>query len=710
MITPETLLETLPKFKPKLIAELAKLDITKAIDLLYYFPTRYEDYSNLMQIKDILPGELVSIKGTIKNIRAQHALFGRVGRTEATLTDETGKIKVTWFHMPYLAETFAVGDELFLSGKAAEYKGTLQLQNPIYEKIKISADTGSSGPGMYETVHTARIIPIYKLTAQLPLRTLRTAIFSVLAAADNLPETLPDEIAQTRTLLPLNEAIRNLHFPKDFEILERARERLAFEEIFTVQLAVQKHKTELAKERALKIPFSQHLIKEFTSKLDFQLTPDQKKAMWEILQDLEKPQPMNRLLEGDVGSGKTLVALGTALEVIQNSFQAVLLAPTEILAQQHYKNALKYFEEYPRSSLILLTGNSALLNGRKIPKQQILDEIAHGGPQFIISTHAILQKGVSFKELAYVIIDEQHRFGVQQRAALVNIKNAGGKSIHEKNSRSGIIPHLLSMTATPIPRSLKLALFGDLDVSQIRHKPQGRKTIVTKLVKSAERTEAYKFIKKQLDAGRQAFVVTPLIEESDTLGVRAANAEHKTLQELFSGYTVGLLHGRMKSKEKDEIMAEFLKGTVDILVTTSVIEVGVDVPNASVMAIEGSERFGLAQLHQLRGRVGRAGHQSYCLLFSESLNPAALSRLQEFSKIHDGFELAELDLETRGFGNLYGIQQSGYMKFKFFSFRDHRELLKNAQSWAKTILADDPALKKHQRFKKLTDDYIVHLE
>ena len=685
-ITLETKLTEIPSFRPKLLAELQKLNIITVRELLYYLPFRYEDFSNMVPIAELVPGEPVSILGAVTKITAQHALFGRVGRADAVVSDGSASIKVVWFNQPYLADTLPIGTEVFLAGTVTEYKG-LQLQNPLYEKMSTNA----------ETVHTARIVPIYHLTANLPLRSLRAGIFSVLSATDNLSETLPKELLKKYKLLPLPETIRNLHFPESIETLEAAQMRMAFEEIFTIQVALQKHRVELKKEKSYPIPFNNHLIKEFLSQLPFTLTTHQKQAIWDIIKDIEKPTPMNRLLEGDVGSGKTLVALVTMLEVAEHKLQTVLLCPTEILAQQHYKSALTYFEQFSNISVMLLTSGSSELNGTTVSKKAIIEEIAHGGPQVIISTHAILQKSVKFKKLAYIVIDEQHRFGVRQRAALAEL--SGSKK-----------PHLLSMSATPIPRSLKLSMFGDLDISEIKAKPTGRKPIATKLVSAEARSQAYSFVESELKLGRQAFVVTPLIETNDMLGVKAATAEQKNLQALFPTRTIALLHGRMKATEKETIMAEFLSKKSDILVSTSVIEVGVDVPNATVMVIEGADRFGLAQLHQLRGRVGRSEHQSYCLLFTENKNEMAINRLEDFAKTFDGFALAELDLQTRGFGNLYGNSQSGYMRFNYFSFHKHQTLLTEARAEVRNILGHDPELKKYPLLKALAEQADIHLE
>ncbi len=673
------------KQEKNLEKDLSKLGIPTVPDLLLYFPFRYEDFSNVAKIADLKAGDQISIKAVIKEIKAVPGFYGRkIARAEAVVSDDSGSLKVVWFNQPYLANSFKKGDEIFLAGTVRFYK-TLQLQNPVYEKIRDEDQV---------SVHTGRILPIYRLGGGLNLRALRNAIHEVLPAVEQLEENLPQEIIDDLALLDIQTTVRNLHFPESDELLQRAKDRIAFEEIFYAQLAIQKHKNEIGLQKAPKFEFKKTLIQGFLDTLPFELTADQKKAIWDILQDLEKPHPMNRLLEGDVGSGKTLVAFTAALEVLNSNHQVIMLCPTEILAQQHYRGALKYFETYNRNSIILLTSKSALLNGKEISKKDLIAEIKHGGPQLIISTHAVLQKNVELADVGLIIIDEQHRFGVRQRALL-------------KQKRKEIHPHLLSMTATPIPRTLRLTLFGDLQISQINQMPNGRLPIKTRLVPEAERLSSYEFIRKQVSEGRQAFVVTPLIEESDKLGVKAALAEYENLKKAFSPLKIGLLHGRMKADEKEAVMAEFLANTINILVSTSVIEVGVDVPNASVMVIEGADRFGLAQLHQFRGRVGRSIHQSYCFLFTENENEKTLERLQNFSTIHNGFELAEMDLKNRGFGNLYGEEQSGHY-FKYFNF--DQELSDQAKRWVRKILDEDPKLKKHPKMLEKIEDKVIHLE
>ncbi len=694
----------------KLEKDLSKLGIQNTRDLLFYFPYRYEDFSNLSAIADLRAGEAVSIKGRIIQIKAVNAFYGRIRRAEAVISDESGSIKAVWFNQPYIVKYLSAGDEVFLSGTAREYKGELQLQSPIYEKAEgqagaeasagkaeIAASAGKVGVAVSgkDNIHTARIIPIYRLTGNLSLRALRAAMHDALGQADSIEEYLPAEMIKDAELADIQTTIKNLHFPESQQALDLAKKRIAFEEIFYAQLAVQKHKREMEREHAPQINFKKDLVSGYISKLSFELTADQKKALWEILQDLGQGQPMNRLLQGDVGSGKTLVAFIAALCAMDSGFQVAMLCPTEVLAQQHYANAQKYFKDYPRFSLMLLTSKKSQINGRASGKAELLKEIEHGGPQFIISTHAVLEEKVSFREIGLVIIDEQHRFGVRQRALL-------------KQKQREIHPHLLSMSATPIPRTLRLSLFGDLKVSEICHLPAGRKTIVTRLVRPEERADAYSFVSKLIAQGRQAFVVTPLIEESDKLGVKAATTEIENLKKIFPRLKLGLLHGKMAAASKEAAMADFLAGKTQILVSTSVIEVGVDVPNAAAIIIEGAERFGLAQLHQFRGRVGRAEHKSYCFLFTDSSSERAVERLELFSRTSSGFELAELDLKNRGFGNIFGEEQSGHY-FKYFDLFDAATARKAGQ-WAGAILDKDPKLKEHPEMLNKIKDTVIHLE
>ncbi len=721
-------IESIPKLQKPQIAALKKLGLNTVRDLLLHFPYRYLDFSKTSQIKDLRPGENVSIKVKIKSIASRFSFRGRMSLAEAVVSDESGSLKVTWFNQPYLAQSFKPGDELFLSGCPDYYNSKLQLTNPLYEKV-------TDFP-----LHTARLVPLYHLKQSLYPRTFRNLIALALPATEQIADDLPEEIVKNQNLLTLKETIRYSHFPEKAELVEQAKKRLAFEEIFLNQLAAQKHKIEIAQKKTFSVKFDQNLIKTFVDSLPFSLTAAQKKSAWEILQDLEKPTAMNRLLEGDVGSGKTLVALIAALQMVSGGYQVVFLTPTEILAYQHLQTIKKYLPS-PKIDLSRL-GSRAETDGRQkwdcclltnsysetstgpIPKDRLKKLISQGMPGIFVGTHALLQKGVKFKKLALVIIDEQHRFGVEQRAELI--------SSYKK------VPHLLSLSATPIPRSLQLAFFGELDISQIKQKPAERKPIVTKLVEEQNRTKAYDFIRKQLLSGRQAFVITPLIEESERLEAKSAKVEVENIRKIFPEFTIGILHGKLKSSEKEAVMADFLANKINILVSTSVVEVGVDVPNASVMIIEAAERFGLSQLHQFRGRVGRAEHQSYCFLFSsQSSSPLPLrggakskseahlsaevlvkadekkpddtkKRLELFTKTSDGFELAELDLKLRGFGDVYGSSQSGW-NFKYFDI-SYTSLIEPARQEAQKLLSKDANLETYPFLQAKIKDKKIHFE
>jgi ATP-dependent DNA helicase RecG len=729
MLTLNSLVENLPKIQKPQIAALKKLGIFTAQDLLLYFPYRYLDFSKISKIADLKSEENVSIKATIKNISSRFSFHGRMSLAEAVVSDDSGSIKVTWFNQPYLAKTLAAGDEIFLAGKPNYYNNKLQLTNPIYEKVN---NTLSSTQGEVSfPIHTSRLVPVYHLNKDIYPKTFRNLIVSVLQLANQVPDILPATVINTQKLLPISETIQQSHFPGDLEIFEQAKKRLAFEEIFLNQLAAQKHKLELAAKKTYKIKFDQKLVKTFVDSLPFQLTAEQKKASWEVLQDLEKPVAMNRLIEGDVGSGKTLVGLIAALEAASQGYQVAFLAPTEILAQQHLETTKKFKMEDIGCKISLLTNNFSVVDGKEIPKAKLQALIKEGMPGIFIGTHALLSKPVKFKKLALVIIDEQHRFGVKQRSMLFD--------------KPGKVPHLISLTATPIPRTLQLAFFGDLDISQIKTKPADRKPITTKLFSKTSRPKAYEFIASEIKKGRQAFVITPLIEESESLEVKSAKQEQENLQKVFPGLQIGLLHGKLKAKDKEAVMADFLANKLRILVSTSVVEVGVDVPNASVMVIEGAERFGLAQLHQFRGRVGRSQHQSYCFLFpsdsitssnpsntitsntssspfpsdialakldvgglGRELNHPSLARLLKFTQTQDGFELAELDLAQRGFGELYGASQSG-VNFKYFD-PSYTSLIAPARQEAIKILSTDKTLKKHLVLWDKIKNQLIHFE
>lgn len=667
-------------------SRLKSLGLKTVNDLIFYFPFRYEDFSQLKKINELQLGEVVTVRGRIELLANRRSFRKRKIVTEGILADDTGMLKMIWFNQPFLTKTLKAGDEIYLSGKVEIDRYGVQMVSPGYEKVKFDGST----------IHTARLVPIYPLTAGVTEKQLRFLLSQILPLIKTYPEKLPAEILIKNKLCALNIALENIHFPKSRDFLEQAKKRLKFDELFAIQLKIQLLRRELDQSKAFKMSFLEKPTKDFVASLPFELTADQKKAAWEIIQDLGRERPMNRLLEGDVGSGKTIVVALISVNVILNGYKVVMMAPTEILAKQHYDNFMKLFKNQFR--VAILTRSQKEINGEKLSKPMILKRIEEGQFDILIGTQAVIQEKIKIKDLGLVVIDEQHRFGVKQRKALIDKKQQ-------------VVPHLLSMTATPIPRSLALALFGDLDLSLIKQKPRCRLPIITRLVQESNRDKAYQFIREQIKSGRQAFVICPLIEESDKLGVKSATREFERLSKLvFPDLKIGLLHGKLKSKDKDAVMQSFIKNDIQILVSTSVIEVGIDVPNSTIMMIEGADRFGLAQLHQFRGRVGRGQHQSYCLLFTDNNSPAVIQRLNYLVECHDGFSLAEKDLKLRGAGEIYGTRQSGLPDLKLADLADAK-MVELAQNNAKEFLEkynieDYPELKKS--LEKL--NVVMHFE
>jgi len=637
-ITLKTPVSKLYGIGPKVIARLKKLGIETVKDMLYHFPHRYEDFSNLVKIKNLQPNQTAAIKGKILQIRTTRTFKRRMALTEALIEDKSGAVRAIWFNQPFLEQSLKKGTRVALAGKISFGQNGLYFSNPVYE-------IGSS------TIHTGRLVPIYPETKGLSSRWLRTQIKNLIKNP-NIPREL-----------------KQVHFPASQEQAKKAREKIAFDQMLLIQLFVLQQKQNQKQNKARIIKFDQNLIKNFTNSLPFKLTNAQKKAAWEILQDLEKPYPMNRLLEGDVGSGKTVVAAIAALQTAKNNYQAVFMAPTEILAEQHYQEIKKLLaaKKY-KLKIGLITGKTKKLS----------DNI-------IIGTHALLNQ--KFENLGLAIIDEQHRFGVRQRAKLSNA-------------------HLLTMTATPIPRTLALTVYGDLDISLLDEMPKHRKKIITKIIAPANRGQAYNFIAQQIKQGRQVFVICPLIEESDKLQTKAVLQEYENLKKIFSNFRIDYIHGKLKQKQK--IMQKFAKNQIGILVSTSVVEVGIDIANASVMMIDGAERFGLAQLHQLRGRVGRGKYQSYCFLLTESSSKTTRARLKAILECDSGFKLAEQDLKIRGPGQFLGTRQSGFPDFSMKSLTNLK-LIKKAREKAEKIL---PELDKHKDLKNQLKEFKlkVHLE
>ncbi len=714
MLTLYTPIEELFGIGPTLKKRLKKLGIKTVEGLFSHFPHRYEDFSNLIPIAEVKLNQVCSVRGKILEIGNQRTWKKRMIITTAIIQDKTGAIQTTWFNQPYLTKILKKDDEVLLSGKTTfSNKEGVYLSNPQYEK-----------PDSEKTpTHTSGLIPIYPETEGLSSRWIRSIIKRLLLQFKNkLPETLPLKILKENDFLTINQAIWQAHFPDSLKLAERARQRFSFEELFYIELFVLRERLKLAREKAVSIPVKLETIQEFVKSLPFKLTDDQRKSAWQILKDMEKPRPMNRLLQGDVGSGKTVVAAIAALNATKAGYQTAFMAPTEILAKQHFQtvfNALKNF----KVGIGLLTGKEDKFYSKKL-KNEIIEvsrnkllKMIKGeiNPytkklntklDILIGTHALIQDEVKFGKLALVVIDEQHRFGIEQRAKLCT----------QNHQRT--IPHLLSMTATPIPRTLALTVYGDLDLSLIIQMPKGRKKIITEIVEPEKREKTYQFIRKEVKKGRQVFVICPRIENKKKLenidgfgitikplppeddfnrwsDVKAVEEEYKKLsKEIFPDLKVAMLHGKMPTKEKEKIMKEFRKKKSDILVSTSVIEVGIDVPNASVMMIEGAERFGLAQLHQFRGRVGRAKHQSYCFLLTTSPDQLNRRRLRALVNFDSGFELAEKDLEIRGPGDLSGTRQWGIPDLMMDSLKDLK-LVEKTREAAKSILREDSELKKY---------------
>lgn len=690
---------------------LKNLGIATIRDLLYHFPSRYEDFSVRSEIADLKVNETACIQGTIEQVKNIRIWKRRMNITEAVVSDETGKVKVLWFNQPYLVSVMKEGLTVCLAGKLIEKKSRRYLSNPMYEKVNTDLTDDD------KLTHTGRLVPVYPETAGLSSRWLRYIIKPLLEGFKEAPDPLPQNILDTYDFMPWREALPKIHFPETAEASEAARKRFAFEELFFIQLSVLRERVRLNSERAVSIPMDLTLVKDFIKSLPFELTEAQKKSTYLILKDMEKPRPMNRLLQGDVGSGKTIVAAIAALNAAKTNQQIAMMVPTEILAQQHYATFTNLLKPFGVEIGLLCSKHTLISSFGSVSKAAVLNEAKNAEIAILIGTNALIQKGVVFKNLSFVILDEQHRFGVDQRAALA--KN------HQTQTKSKNVPHLLSMTATPIPRTLALTLYGDLDLTLLDEMPPGRKIIKTKIILPNNRLAVYEFIRKEIKKGRQAFVICPRIEikeyekkdailfdpkadYSSAEAVKAVKEEYEKLsKEVFPDLRLAMLHGKMKTKEKEGIMAAFKNREIDLLVSTSVIEVGIDIPNASIMAIEGAHTFGLAQLHQFRGRVGRGEHQSYCLLFTDY----PTRRLSALLKFDSGFKLAEKDLEIRGPGEVFGAKQWGMPDLAMASLADVF-LVEKSRNAAKGILATDPTLAKHlllrERVKEMKQR--THLE
>ena len=656
-----TPLQYLKGVGPRRAADLERVGLVTIEDLLYRFPIRYEDRSRLQPIASLRPGQAASIVGRVASCGVRSTRRPGFKIFEALLTDPTGSVRVTWLNQPFLRDVFARGQQVVLFGSVEmRVAGGLQLTNPQYELL--DDEDG-------ETIHTGRIVPVYEKTGSVTTKIQRRLVYDAL---HKLPEDLPDHLPESvrlRLHLPgRRAALMACHFPPDDvsvavlnQFATAAQRRLIFEEAFLFQMGVfARRRAALTEIKPAVVNVDDRIRESARRVLPFKLTPGQRQALKEIVEDQQRSHSMNRLLQGDVGAGKTIVALLAALVAMENGLQVAFMAPTEILAEQHFLNITRLLQA-SRFRVALLTGATPA----SVRTSQ-LAEIESGSIHLVVGTHALVQSDVTFKTLGFVVIDEQHRFGVLQRATL---------------RTKGLRPDVLVMTATPIPRTLALTVYGDLDVSVIRDTPPGRQPIKTTAKPESRRDEVYGFVRQQLDAGRQAYVIYPLVEESEKIDLKAATemADHLA-QEVFRQYRLGLLHGRLKGGGKDRVMKAFAAGELQILVSTTVVEVGMDVPNASAMIVEHAERFGLSQLHQLRGRVGRDQHQSYCvLLYQSPLSEEARARLRAMTETTDGFEIAERDLALRGAGDFFGTRQAGVPTFRLIDLVRDRELLELAQ-------------------------------
>ena len=666
-----------------LSARFGKLGVKTIRDLLYFFPSRHLDYSKMKTVSQLEEGHEETIVANVWE--AKITMPGGRRSTEVIVGDETGNVRAMWFNNPYLAKTLTPNMKIVLSGRVRLFNGRFVFESPEWEPMEEG-----------DLIHTGRLVPVYPLTEGLHQRQVRKLIKGVVDQwARQVPDFLPVEVKEHCRLIPLPQAIAQAHYPDNIDLKDRARVRLAFDELFLLQLGVLSKKRDWQESQpGTPIKINQSLLESFLQSLPFMLTPAQQKVLQEILGDMQKPQAMSRLLQGEVGSGKTVVATAALLMAVADGYQTALMAPTEILAEQHFATIHKLLsatgslqEEadhlYTYSGILPKPLTIALLIGATgaKTKRELHKRSANGEIDIVIGTHALIQQEVEFKHLGFVVVDEQHRFGVAQRSTL---------------RQKGTNPHVLAMTATPIPRTLALTIYGDLDLSVIDELPPGRQLIKTKWLRPNQTDSAYNFIRKEISAGHQAFIICPLIEESETIQARAAIVEYEYLsQNVFPNLRVGLLHGRMAAKDKEKTMQQFHDKELDILVSTPVIEVGIDVPNATVMMVESADRFGLSQLHQFRGRVGRGPAQSYCILLSRNPSDVSQERLSIIETVHNGFKLAEEDLRLRGPGEFFGTRQSGLPDLRMAKLSDVA-LLELARKEAERLFTEDRHLQKPQ--------------
>lgn len=664
----DTRLSTLNGVGPVTEQALLGMGLSSVKDLLLYYPRRYDDFTQLRPIAQLRPG-LVSVRARLDQVTSRRS-FKRKGMslTEAIVSDDTGSLKLTWFNNKWVSQQLTEGKEYFWLGELKFASNSFGITQPTFESVEGSQLAG-------------KIVPVYPETAAIDSKLLRKLITHCAVTIDELPDYIPDTIRATYDILSQADACRELHFPTSPGSLEHAKQSQAFTELFLLFTAGLVIRSELATEPGIPIPFDESLAKQFVQELPFQLTDGQRSAAWQIVGDLQRDKPMNRLLEGDVGSGKTVVAAFAALQAIRAGHQVALMVPTDILARQHYESLTSLLKPWDITVTVL---TSRLPTAEKKVAREAIES---GASELIIGTQALLAQGTQFTSLGLIIVDEQHRFGVGQRIAL--------------KDKAGRLPHVLTMTATPIPRTLALVMYGDLELSIIKELPPGRKPTRTQVVFESDRVHIYNQIQVLLDKGQQAYIVCPAIDESDKGGMKAASAEYKALQKgAFKHRRIGLVHGKLKTEEKNAVMAEFVAGKIDILIATTVIEVGIHVPNATVMVVEQAERFGLATLHQLRGRVGRGEEGAVCFLFTASDKPQAINRLRALERTSDGFRLAEIDLETRGAGERFGRRQSGEEELRFAALTDS-ELVERVSRAAQAFLNEENIVEYPQTLERI---------
>ncbi len=693
-------LETISRLDENQKKALKKLNLFSVHDLLFHFPVRYSDISEVRQIAELVTGETATIYGKISKLKTKKGYHSKIPMGEGEVTDLSGKIKITWFHQAYLAKMLHDGESVKLTGKVTTGKNGIYLANPEFETTtNLPIDSHNTLFNKEGFSNAGFSFPFYQESRGVTSKWFYHTIEKILRGKtlDNLQDYLPSEILKKYNLPTLKTALIWIHKPKNKDDAEMARKRFAFEEVFFIQLERQHNKLEYRKNKSFLIQSDKNEIEKFLKRFPFSLTDSQEKSIETILSDMTRTFPMSRLLEGDVGSGKTAVAATAAYVAVQNHSQAGYMAPTEILATQHFESFIQYFKHLP-INIGLITGSGC----RKFPSKvdptgwtnisraQLLKWVSSGEISILIGTHSLIQKTVKFKNLALVVIDEQHRFGTTQRMKLVR--------------KDKIAPHLLSMTATPIPRTLALTIYGDLDLSLLSEMPSGRKKIITEIIAPNQREKTYENIRIEMTRGRQMYVICPRIDEPDpekelALNVKSAVAEAKRLKkEIFPEYEIGVLHSKMSKEKKEKVMQDFTNGKLNILCATSVVEVGVNVPNATIIIIEGAERFGLAQLHQLRGRVIRSNHQAYCYVFAEAKSEKTIQRLTALKKARNGFELAELDLSLRGSGELGGTKQWGISDIAMEAIKNLK-MVEAARIEALRLITEDPELSKYPLLK-----------